>query len=328
MILSRTDVLPMGMGCWAMGGQVYAGTEPLGLSNSDDTGSKRAIHATLDAGFRIFGTASIYGAGHLERLLGEALKDHPYLIIISKLGAAMDEDARQMLRDETAAHKVVPATEHSLNRPKRDHVDVMLLHLHALPLETARLRFEQMELTRQARKIRAYTWRTDFPESANAMRDLEGFVAVEHAMNTFVNIPSIQRTVSDNVFVALLPSPLLMGVPTGKNKGTAVIPKTDVHSVNSAQHNFFGMRNRRRRICTASDALCDLLQTGGRSLAQGALRWLLAKPDRIVPISGARTARQTEEIAAAAARGPLPNDAMAEIETLMDCPPEGTPIAY
>ena len=67
------DVLPMGMGCWAIGGQFYAGTVPHGFPNVDDAESKRAIRATLDAGLRVFDTAAVYGAGHSERRLGETL---------------------------------------------------------------------------------------------------------------------------------------------------------------------------------------------------------------------------------------------------------------
>lgn len=108
----------------------------------------RAIRATLDAGLRIFDTAAVYGAGHSERILGQALKDVPDAIIVSKLGTAIDENTQQVLHDETRANEVIPAIERSLRRLGRDHVDVMLLHLNALPIDTARPIFEHMEMAR------------------------------------------------------------------------------------------------------------------------------------------------------------------------------------
>lgn len=67
MKLLGQDILPMGMGCWAIGGQFYAGSVPHGFTNVNDAESKLAIRATLDAGLRVFDTAAVYGAGHSER---------------------------------------------------------------------------------------------------------------------------------------------------------------------------------------------------------------------------------------------------------------------
>ena len=42
------------------------------------------------------------------------------------------------------------------------------------------------------------------------------------------------------------------------------------------------------------DAVRELLTTGGRTLVQGALGWLWAHGDTIVPVPGARTVEQIE----------------------------------
>ncbi|MFK7755263.1 MAG: aldo/keto reductase [Sedimentitalea sp.] len=321
------DVLPMGMGCWAIGGQFFAGSVPLGFPDVDDDESRRAIRATLDGGLRVFDTAAVYGAGHSERLLGDALKDQPDAIIVSKLGTAIDEDARQVLHDETRADQVMPAIERSLRRLNRDHVDVMLLHLNALPIDKARPIFEQMEVARNEGKIRAYGWSTDFPDRTKAMLDLDGFIGIEHAMNVFVDVPSIQETVRENDLVAFLRSPLAMGVLTGKFDDGTVMPGTDVRSVNSEKRDYFQDAKPARAHLTNLAAIRELLQSDGRTLAQGALCWLLAKSNNNMPVPGARTAKQAEENAAAVAFGPLASNVMSEIETLMIRSPEGEPRA-
>ena len=327
MKLLGQDILPMGMGCWAIGGQFYAGSVPHGFPNVDDAESTRAIRATLDAGLRLFDTAAVYGAGHSERLLGQVLKDQSDAIIVSKLGTAIDEDKRQVLHDETKPDEVIPAIERSLRRLNRDCVDVMLLHLNALPIATARPIFEQMEIARQMGKLRAYGWSTDFPDSAKEMMDLEGFIGIEHAMNLFVDVPTVQKTANDGGLVAFLRSPLAMGLLTGKYDGTTVMPEADVRSVNNEKRDYFRDAKPAEAHLRNLAAIRELLQTDGRTLAQGALCWLLAKSPQNVPVPGARTEKQAIENAGAVAYGPLPDAVMSEIEALMDRAPEGPPRA-
>lgn len=269
MKLLGQEVPPLGMGCWAIGGQFYAGSTPLGFPDVEDAESIRAIQATLDAGLRVFDTAAVYGAGHSERLLGQALAKQPDAIIISKLGTAMDETTRQVLHDETKAAEVIPAIERSLRRLNRDHVDVMLLHLNALPIETARPMFEQMEVARQAGKIRAYGWSTDFPDSASAMLDLDGFICIEHAMNLFVDAPGIQKSVRETGLIALLRSPLAMGLLSGKYDHATTMPETDVRSVNNAKRDYFRDGKPAGAHLENLAAVHELLQSDGRTLAQG-----------------------------------------------------------
>lgn len=54
------------------------------------------------------------------------------------------------------------------------------------------------------------------------------------------------------------------------------------------------------------NAIGQVLASGGRTLAQGALCWLLAHNPRTVPIPGIRTVAQAEQNAAAPHMGPLP----------------------
>jgi aryl-alcohol dehydrogenase-like predicted oxidoreductase len=64
-------------------------------------------------------------------------------------------------------------------------------------------------------------------------------------------------------------------------------------------------------------AIREALTCGGRTPAQGALGWLLARSPRTVPIPGIRTAAQAEQNAAALRLGPLPATAMTEIARLL-----------
>ncbi|MGO4139653.1 aldo/keto reductase, partial [Rhizobium brockwellii] len=60
----------LGMGCWAIGGPFFAGDTPLGWVDVDDDESVEAINRSIELGIRFFDTASNYGAGHSEKVLG------------------------------------------------------------------------------------------------------------------------------------------------------------------------------------------------------------------------------------------------------------------
>jgi aryl-alcohol dehydrogenase-like predicted oxidoreductase len=327
MKLLGREVAPLGMGCWGIGGRFFAGNQPLGFPDLDSDEAIRVLHAALDAGISVFDTAAVYGAGQSERRLGTALKGRSEVVVISKLGTAFDEETRQVLGDRTDPGDIAAAIEDSLRRLQRDCIDVMLLHLNGLPVATAMPIFEEMERAHQSGKIRAYGWSTDFPASAAAMAQMPGFVGVEHAMNVFVDVPSIQSVVEQQDLVAFIRSPLAMGLLTGKYDETSVVSGDDVRSVNSERRDYFRDGKASPKYLTRLEALRDLLRTGGRTLAQGALGWLMAKSDRNVPLPGARTVAQVRENADALRFGPLPQAVMAEIEIVIRRDPEGKPQA-
>ncbi len=61
----------------------------------------------------------------------------------------------------------------------------------------------------------------------------------------------------------------------------------------------------------------DVLTTGGRTLAQGALGWLWARTEKTVPIPGFKTREQVADNAGALRHGPLSPAQMTEINTLL-----------
>jgi len=319
------DIAPLGMGCWVIGGPFFAGKQPLGFANVDDEESTRAIHAALDAGIQLFDTAAVYGAGHSERLLGEALKDRPDALIATKLGTGIDEQSKQMLADQTDAADVMPAIDASLKRLQRERIDLMLLHLNDLQIDVATPVFQEMEKARQAGKLRSYGWSTDYPASMDAMAVMEGFVAVEHCMNVFIDVPSVQASVERNDLTALIRSPLAMGVLTGKYDAQSTLSSEDVRATNSEWRDYFHDGKVAPKYLKNIEAIKELLQTGGRTLTQGALGWLIARSSHNIPIPGARTVEQVKENAGAIEFGPLPVGVMDEIETLIQREPEGEP---
>ena len=322
MKLLDTEIAPLGMGCWPIGGPMFSGAEPLGYTNADDGESIRAIHAALSAGIALFDTAAVYGAGHAERLLARALKGRPEALVATKIGIAIDEEKRQLLGEETDPRAVLPAIDRCLARLERDRIDVLFLHLNDLSVPQAEPLFEAMERAWGMGKVRAYGWSTDLSASVRAVADRPGFMAVQHAMNIFIDAPGMQATVQEKGLHAFIRSPLGMGLLTGKYDAASVMPAGDIRATANTVTGYFRNARPNPLFLAQLDAVRDLLTSGGRTPAQGALSWLWAKSDRNVPIPGARTVAQIENLAGALAFGPLPADIMDEIERMLARQPE------
>jgi len=312
------DITPIGLGCWPIGGKMFAADgQSLGYTNADDNESINAIHAALANGITLFDTAAAYGAGHSERLLAKGLKNHPEAQVVTKIGIAIDESSKTLTGEDSEPSSVMPAIDRCLTRLNRDSIDLLLLHQNALPVEQAGKLFDEIESARQSGKVKAFGWSTDYTASAEAMADRDGFVAVEHAMHVLMDAPRMQDVVCQKNLYALLRSPLAMGLLSGKYTVDSTIPANDIRATNQgwAQYYIDGKPN--PDYIDRFDSVRELLQSGGRTTVQGALAWLWAKSPNNIPIPGARTVEQVEGLAAAHALGPLPTDTMHDIAALI-----------
>ena len=319
------DIPRIGMGCWAIGGPFSAGNESWAYSNTNDKQSERAIRAALDTGVRIFDTAPAYGAGHSERLLGNALKDQHDALVVTKLGISIDSDRRKVVGEDTNADNVETAVDASLKRLQRERIDILLLHLNSLSIDKAGAIFSAMEKAVQAGKVRTFGWSTDYPASVESMTNLPNFTVVEHGMNIFMDVPTIQSAVESKGLLALIRSPLAMGVLTGKYDASSRMPENDIRSSDAQWMEYFENGRPSHDYLANLDNIRELICSDGRTLAQGALCWLLAKCEFNLPVPGARTPEQALENAGAIQAGPLPENIMHEIEALIDRTPEGLP---
>lgn len=317
----------LGLGCWPLSGPFYQGTRALGYANADPAESLRALDAAYANGIRIFDTAAVYGAGKGERLVGQSIAQKSDSVIVSKIGLAFDEASEQLIGPDTDANTIGPAIDACLARLKCDHIDLMLLHQNETPIDAAGPLFDAMEAARQTGKIGAFGWSTDFPDRVAAMGSRDGFDAVEHAMHVFLPARQVRAEVSSNNLLSLVRSPLAMGLLSGKYDATTKLADDDVRTGDEDYNDYYLDGRANPKYLNQIATVRELLQTGGRSLVQGALCWIMAAGDNIVPLPGARTVAQVEENAKALEFGPLPADVMAEIETVLNRTPEGPPRA-
>jgi len=116
--VSNLKISKLGFGCWAVGGS---------WGNTDDKESIAAIRKAIELGINFFDTADVYGFGHSESLLSNALgKRRKDVIIATKVGLAWDEHGC-LFRASTRNH-ILNAVDASLKRLKTDYIDLYQIH--------------------------------------------------------------------------------------------------------------------------------------------------------------------------------------------------------
>jgi aryl-alcohol dehydrogenase-like predicted oxidoreductase len=315
-----SQVPALGLGCWAIGGPWTAGGAPASWGEVDDAESIRAIHAGIDAGIRFFDTAQTYGTGHSERVLGQALQGHPDVKIATKVGYAIDPTRRELTGPDASPAAICASIDASLQRLQRSQIDLVLLHLNALPITEAEGVFDTLDTLRDAGKIAAYGWSTDFPDRAAAFAGRPGMVAIEHAMNVFFRAEALIPVIEGHSLLSINRSPLAMGVLGGAARGFAA---SDLRSRTVSWMDYYKDGVISPDYAKRLASVRDLLQTGGRSLAQGAIGWLWARSGVTLPIPGFRTVAQVTDLAGALDHGALPATVMADIEAVIQRAPEG-----
>lgn len=101
-----------GIGTWRMGGRTAADT----LRDADDMGT---IRAAIELGVRHIDTAEMYGGGHAEELVCQAIKGHDR----SRLFISSKALGHHLRRSD-----LIAAAEESLRRLETDYLDLYMVH--------------------------------------------------------------------------------------------------------------------------------------------------------------------------------------------------------
>ena len=314
---SGIEVSDIGFGCWAIGGPVTLNGRPDGWGEVDDDASVAALRRGLELGVTFFDTADVYGAGHSEQVLGRALAGHrDEVVIATKFGYTFDPGQRAITGEDTSPAYIYQACRASLRRLGTDRIDLYQLHVGDLPTVRAQEVAGTLDGLVADGLIRGYGWSTDDPQRAAAFARGGHPTAIQHELNVLADAPAMLAACDTFDLASINRGPLAMGLLTGKYGPGTRLPADDVRAAQPWVDYFAGGRPAPRWLARL-DAVREVLTGGGRTLAQGALCWLLARSPRAVPIPGIKTVGQAEQNAAALRLGPLPAAEMAEIARLL-----------
>jgi len=315
---SKLEVSAVGMGCWAIGGPwtwAQPGREPYpaGWGNTDDEESIRAVHAALDMGVNFFDTAANYGAGHSEVVLGQALKGkRDNVVIATKFGHIVNEKEKTVYGDsDQIINNVRTDVENSLRRLQTDVIDIYQLHEGGYDAKLALELQSVLEELVSAGKIRWYGWSTDIVDSAREFASGEHCTSIQFRLNVIYDNAEMRKVCADFDLAGINKDPLNKGILTGKFSSTSTFPDNDIRS----RANFSDPEIVKRLQIV--DEIHDILTSNGRTMAQGALAYIWALDERMVPIPGFKSVQQVKDNAGAMELGPLTKAQMNEIQTIV-----------
>ncbi|TDD39134.1 aldo/keto reductase [Nonomuraea terrae] len=315
---SGIRVSSIGFGAWAIGGPFVSGGKPAGWGEVDDDESVAAVHRALDLGVTFFDTADVYGTGRSERVLSRALAGRrDEVVIATKFGNVFDPATRTVIGRDVSAAYIRQACRASLERLGTDRVDLYQLHIGDAPLERVDDMIAALEDLVAEGLIRSYGWSTDDPARAAAFARGPHCAAVQHQLNVLNDAPEMLAACDAHDLASVNRGPLAMGLLSGKYGPDTRLPMDDVRGDSPPWMRYFADGRPAPEFLAKLDAIRDVLTSGGRTLAQGALGWLLARSERTVPIPGIRTVAQAEQNAGALQHGPLDETQLRQIDELL-----------
>lgn len=315
---SGIKVSPMGMGCWAIGGPMsHYRSGVIGYGEANDELSIKAVRKGIEQGVTFFDTANAYGCGRSEKVLGKALKSYREdVTIATKFATTWEVDPASEIPCKIVGSDASPEAIHnacnaSLRRLQTDYIDLYQLHDGDLEIEKAREVRGVLEELVKAGKIRYYGWSTDSPERAAFFAEGKHCAAVQFRHNLMIRNNTMLEDVLEKYDVAgIVKGPLGYGVYTGK-----YTPDTSRPS-NHMLHNVDFTEGSGAKALKMLDDMKTVLTADGRTIAQGALGWIWATHDRLIPIPGFKTIEQVEENTNAMEYGPLTEQQLEDIDRI------------
>src|SRR6266567_2472962 len=151
-VLGRTglQVSEIGFGAWAIGGNAHGNS----YGATTDSVSIEAVRRAVELGVNFFDTADVYGWGHSEEILGQALKDRREdVFLATKVGGDFYHGGVRMNFDPGY---LAFALDRSLQRLQTEHVDLYQLHNPPTELMGDPASYEVLDTLKKEHKIDHY----------------------------------------------------------------------------------------------------------------------------------------------------------------------------
>jgi myo-inositol catabolism protein IolS len=265
--------------------QLSMGCNRLGDPGVDPGQWPPIVRRALDLGVTFFDTSNSYNQGRSEAILGEVTADSPTPPVIATKGGVPVESNDYANRSFTADW-IMEAAEASLKRLRRETIDLYMLHSPTVKQLETQSWADAIEKLKAQGKIRYFGISTDDHAS--------GIWAIEHGADFLqIEYDLLDPSAED----ALLPlarkhdigimirTPLARGLLSGKFPAGQAIP---------AEQQWRRPTGDRLQLRLGRVDRLRFLERDGQTLAQAALRWLLAQPGVHCVIPGARTVEQLE----------------------------------
>ncbi len=300
---SGIKVSEIGFGAWGIGGWTPG---QLSYGATDDDASIAALRCAFELGITFIDTAHLYGLGHSERLIGNAIRGRRDKVVLATKAGYVDYAAPA----DYSPAAIENSLRTSLERLGTDFVD--LLQLHSPPFETLRQQpgiFNSLVDLRNRGLARAIGYSAGSPAEAAAALRLFPFDAVQVNLN-MLDIRALQCGLFDaarNAGAGIIArTPLGSGFLAGTITPDTIFPTDD--------HRSRWPSSKVARWVEDAAALQSLAR-GKHTPVQAALRFCLSFAEVSSVIPGITTIDEATEDAAASELGALD---VASVDAILD----------
>ena len=279
------EVSAIGFGCMGL-------TRAYGPGVDHDT-AVPLIRAAFERGVTFFDTAEVYGFGHNEELLGDAVAPfRDQVVVATKFGWDLDVTASQITGLDSRPAHIREVAEGSLKRLKTDRIDLLYQHRvdPNVPIEDVA---GAVKALIQEGKVRYFGLSEASARTIRRAHAVHPVAAVQSEYSLWTRDPEAEvLPACEELGIGFVPwSPLGQGFLTGKiDTNTKLDAATDMRSTfprfspEAMKHNL-ALVDRLREVAARKSA----------TAAQIALAWLLDRKPWIVPIPGTTKLHRLEE---------------------------------
>ncbi|HEY8833895.1 MAG TPA: aldo/keto reductase [Gemmatimonadaceae bacterium] len=255
------------------------------------------LRAAVERGITFFDTAEIYGAGHNEELVGEALEPFKGRVVIATKFGFKDPTAGTGAGLDSRPVRIRQVAETSLKRLRVDAIDLLYQHRVDPKVPIEEVAGAVKDLIDEG-KVKHFGLSEASAKTIRRANAVQPVTALQSEYSLWWREPEKQIIPAcEELGVGFVPfSPLGKGFLTGKIDETTTFDSTDFR--NSVPR--FAPENRKANHAVV-DVLARIAERKKGTPAQLALAWLLAQKPWIVPIPGTRKLDRLEENIGAAA---------------------------
>ena len=261
-------VSAIGFGTWVTGG-IYWG-------DVDDRRSIDAIHYAVDQGINLIDTAPIYGVGHSEEVVGQAVKGiRDKVFIATKFGLGTEKffETHQGINNNSRK-MVFEDCENSLKRMNIDYIDLLLVHWPdpGTPLEETCAAMAELQKQGKVRFLGACNFDPELIDEAAKHCDFS-VLQNRYSILSRRGQPSLRHAQGRGMGTMTFGS-LDGGFLTGKYREPTVFDKNDERAIG---YRFFVEPNFSKgvKILEVMDKIAD---RRGRAVAEVAINWNTQSP--------------------------------------------------